>query len=354
MLVTANIVVKGTNYYNVAELFEQDSLSPGLAVRLEHHPENQYDKNAVAVKVKSTDVMLGHLPKESAPMYATLIRRDKIVEASISKVRENQGYINIKVRIIYDQTDEELAEKHKSRLWLSASLMPSEPGVYAIRNIKTNRQYIGSSNNLKNRINSHLRDLSLGSHANHALQKDFSHLGFDYFEAVILISDISPSNLPTLEADKIGSLLKSGASLYNLTQDGQSKGRNYQSHTDFDPVSDRLAKQKIEAELRKSKEALNKKREEIVATFELKLNTLLPKISSWVYFIVLFLFFLVGMISLFPDFKEINLVMISAVLAFVVTFFIRVHFKEKVKQSDHYQNLIKQRDEQLAELDRTQ
>lgn len=187
MRATANLSVKGTRYYKAAELLQKGSLSSGLAIRLEQQPDNPHDKNAVAVRVKKTGAMLGHISRGLAPKYATLINSGTITEASIINIDKNGAYINIDVRVVYEQSDHQLKEKHSSRLWMSASELLEEPGVYAIRNVESSRQYIGSSNNIKDRVRSHIRDLSLGCHANHALQSDFSNLGLDYFEAKVLV-----------------------------------------------------------------------------------------------------------------------------------------------------------------------
>jgi hypothetical protein len=72
---TVNLVVKGTKYYKAAELFQRGSLSSGLAIRLEHQPHNPHDKNAVAVLVRESGSILGHVSRELAPKYAALINR---------------------------------------------------------------------------------------------------------------------------------------------------------------------------------------------------------------------------------------------------------------------------------------
>ena len=244
MRASANLSVKGTKYYKAAELFQRGSLSPGMLLRLEHQTDNPHDKNAVAVKIKRTGAMLGHVSRELAPKYSVLIDDNRLIEASIANVEKNGSHINIDIRIIYEQSDEQLVQKHNSRLWLSGSAMPEASGVYAIQNISSGRQYIGSSTNLKGRIRSHIRDLSLGCHANHVLQSDFSQFGADHFEATVLASGITPSNLASVEADRIASLLNSGAALYNLTADGQGTGRNYCGYSDSEPVSDRFARQR--------------------------------------------------------------------------------------------------------------
>ncbi len=351
MRASANLKVKGTKYYKAAELFQRGSLSPGIAIRLEHQPDNPHDKNAVAVKIKRTGAMLGHVSRELAPKYAALINDGKIIEASIANVERNGTYINIYIRVVYEQSDEQLAEKHNSRLWLSASLMPTGAGVYAIRNIDSGRQYIGSSTNLKERVRSHIRDLSLGCHANHALQSDFSNLGADHFETEVIESVVSTSNLAAVEAGRIKSLLNSGAALYNLTEDGQGTGRNSRGYKDSEPVSDRLARQRVEAEQRRIDELFAKKRKAVIDAFNSKLAALLPQTSFWVYFATVFVGALIVLAILIPKISDGSLFIFSAVLAFVVSPFISNYFQHRAKSSAEYQGLVKQRDAQLSEIE---
>lgn len=351
MQVTANLAVKGTRYYKANELLLKGSLSSGLPIRIEHQPDNPHDKNAVAVRVKRTGAMLGHLSKELAPKYAALINLGKILEASIANITKEGAYINIDVRIVYEQSDEQLAEKHNTRLWQSSSSMPTESGVYSIRNIESGRQYIGSSNNIRDRIRSHIKDLSLGCHANHALQGDFSSLGLNYFEAKVLVSGVSLSSLATEEASRISSFLNAGAALYNLTIDGQGSGRNFHGHSDSEPVSDKLARQRADVERRRIDEIFTEKRKQISEIFEPRLAALLPETNFWAYFAATFIAALVALVILIPNIKDGSLFILSTILAFVSSPFVQGHFVEKAKNSAQYQDIIRQRDEKLAVLE---
>lgn len=351
MQVTTNLTVKGTRYYKAAELLQKGSLSLDLPIRLKHQPDNPHDKNAVAVLVKRTGAMLGHISKELAPKYAALINSGEILEANIANITKEGAYINIDVRVVYEQSDDQLAEKHSSRLWQSASSMPAESGVYAIRNIESGRQYIGSSNNIKERIRSHIRDLSLGCHANHALQSDFSRLDANHFEAKVLVSGVSPSNLLTVEADRISISLNAGAALYNLTVDGQGTGRNPHAHFDSEPVSDRLAKQRADAERRRIDEIFAEKRKQIFETFESRCAALLPETSFWSYFSATFVAALVILAIFIPNIKDGSLFILPTILAFVASPFIHGYFIEKAKNTAQYQDLIRQCDEKLAVLE---
>lgn len=351
MQVTANLAVKGTRYYKTTELLHSGSLSLGLPIRLEHQPDNPYDKNAVAVRVKKTSAMLGHISKELAPKYAALINSGKILEASIANITQEGAYIKIDIRIVYEQSDAQLAEKHSSRLWQSSSSMPADSGVYTIRNIESGRQYIGSSKNIRDRIRSHIKDLSLGCHANHALQRDFSKLGQNYFECKVLVSGVSLPNLPAEEARRISSFLNAGESLYNLTLNGQGLGRNFHGHSYSESVSDRLARRRAEVERRRIDEIFNEKRKQISETFEPRLAALLPETSFWAYFAATFITALIVLVALMPNITDEILLILSAIAAFVTSPFIRRHFVEKAKNTAQYKDVIRQRDEKLAALE---
>ena len=90
MRATANLSVKGTRYYKAAELLQKGSLSSGVAIRLEHEPDNPYDKNAVAVRVKQTGAKLGHLSIEVAAKYAELLNSGKVFEGKITNIAKKR------------------------------------------------------------------------------------------------------------------------------------------------------------------------------------------------------------------------------------------------------------------------
>lgn len=351
MRTSAILAVKGTRYYKAAELFNRGSLSTGLAILLEHEPDNPYDNNAVAVKIKRTGAMLGHVSRELAPKYAALVNDGKVIEASIANVERNGTYIKIYIRVVYELPDEQLAEKHNSRLWLSASLMPTGAGVYAIRNIDSGRQYIGSSINLKERVRCHIRDLTLRRHANHVLQADFDKLGADHFEVEVIESVVSTTNLAELEASRIKSLLNSGAALYNLTEDGQGTGRNSRGYKDSETVSDRLARQRVEAEQRRINELFDKRKKAVIDAFNSKIAALVPQTSFRDYFTAVFVGVFIVLYILIPKISFGSLFIFSAVLAFVVSRFVSNHLRDRAKRSTEYQSLVKQRDAQLSEIE---
>lgn len=350
MEVAVNLVVKGTPYYKADELLRKGFLSSGVAIRLEHHPDNPHDRNAVAVLVKRTGEMLGHVSKDLAPKYAELVNSEKIVEVTIANASEESGYININIHVVYEQSEEELAQKHNTLLWQSASLMPTTPGVYAIKNNESGRQYVGSSNNIKNRIQSHIRDLFLGCHANHVLQSDFSCLGANCFEAQVLVNDVSTSSPFSAESDLISSLLNKEVRLYNFTADGQGIGFRPRDNSESEPISDRLARQRVEEERRRADSIFSEKRKKIYKAFEPRFEALLPNMSFWVYFIATFGGVLITLVILFPKIKGGILLILPAITSFVIAPFIRSYFQKKARQNPKYQELLKERDVQLAAL----
>ncbi|MGH6794785.1 MAG: HIRAN domain-containing protein [Methylocella sp.] len=348
---SATLSVKGTRYYKAAELLQKGSLSLGLAIRLEHEPGNPHDKNAVVVRVEKTGAMLGHISRERAAKYVALLESGKVIEASITNITKDGADINIDVLVMYEQSDDQLAEKHNSRLWRSAFALPTEPGIYSIQHIDSGRQYVGSSKNMKNRLHSHIRDLSLGCHANHALQSNFSIFGMNCFEAKTLAIGVSLPDLPAVEAECISSLLKSGDALYNLTEDGQGKWSPVRGRSNSEPISDKVARQRAEEERRQLDERIHKKRKQVFDNFEPKLAALSSQNNFWAYFTTTFVGAIIMLGIMFQNIKDGSLFILSAVLASVVSPFIKRYCQAKAKQPERYRYLVKQRDEELAALD---
>ncbi|HRV23477.1 MAG TPA: HIRAN domain-containing protein [Syntrophorhabdaceae bacterium] len=69
----ATLRIKGTPFYCAPDLFKKGLLKPGMDVCLEHQPQNPYDRNAVAVFLKNSHAMLGHIAREYAPKYAKIV-----------------------------------------------------------------------------------------------------------------------------------------------------------------------------------------------------------------------------------------------------------------------------------------
>ena len=133
--------------------------------------------------------------------------------------------------------------------------------------------------------------------------------------------------------------------------DGQGSGRNFHGHSDSEPVSDKLARQRADVERRRIDEIFTEKRKQISEIFEPRLAALLPETNFWAYFAATFIAALVALVILIPNIKDGSLFILSTILAFVSSPFIQGHFVEKAKNSAQYQDIIRQRDEKLAVLE---
>lgn len=347
MRVEVTLSLRGARYYKALELFQKGALTAGTSLRLEHESDNPHDEKAVAVRIKRTGAQLGHISRELAPKYAALVDSGNIIDATVSKISVKGVTVNLHIRVAYEQSDKILVEKHSSRLWQSASSFPSEPGVYSIRHIDSGRHYIGSSTNLSRRIHSHFKDLSQNCHANHVLQTDFSSFGADCFDAEVLVSGISPSNLLKEEAECIALAVNNGENLYNLTSDGQGTGKNGRGYLDSEPYSDRHAREI----LRTKNAALSDKRNKIIDQYASVLLDALPRSEFWPIFIFTAIPAGVAVASFFPKMTDTGVTILIAIVAFFATIFIKDYRTEKAKKSPLYTGLLAQRDAKIAALE---
>lgn len=70
---------------------------------------------------------------------------------------------------------------------MSKSIFKMIPGIYCIKNIVTNKVYIGSSETVSSRITSHKYTLKCNKHSNKYLQRSYNKHGILSFEYLILI-----------------------------------------------------------------------------------------------------------------------------------------------------------------------
>jgi group I intron endonuclease len=351
MRATAHLAIKGVSYYDAVALFKRGVLTPGLPIQLKHEADNPHDNNAIAVRLKSSGEMLGHLSKELAPKYAALVDHGRVLEACINGIEKNGKYLNIEIKVVYEQPDKELTARHTSRLWASSAAIPEGPGVYAIRNIRSGRQYIGSSINLRSRIRSHIKDLLAGCHANHALQSDFSALGANNFEAKTLANDVPQSRLNLIETQHIRLFLDSGDALYNLTFDGRGAGHKLRGLVRPQPISDQLANRRAEDERLRIEQIRTRKKEAVVNTFDKKLAQLVPQSEFSRYFFASFFCSFAVLAILFPGIGASGVLIISLIMALFASLTINSHYQEKAKKSPRYQDLLKERDNALRKID---
>lgn len=76
---------------------------------------------------------------------------------------------------------------------------PAISGVYKIENLKNHKCYIGSSNNVQRRLQTHKRELDAGSHNNRLLQHEYDKYGASSFTFLIILKNIPEDKLTAYE-----------------------------------------------------------------------------------------------------------------------------------------------------------
>lgn len=214
------ISIKGTQYYDARALFSAGDLKAGVAVELIPEPDNPYDKNAVSVREGRSGRKLGHLPRQSAAKYVGLLKAKSVTSAKIVSIAKVGELIGIEIEIVY-QNEAIGRIQSASQFGQSISGIASGSGIYAIKNTRNAKQYIGSSADVRKRLLKHLADLEYGNHANGELNKDFSFMGPDNFQAVVLKRVSGAQELLAAERDCIERVRSDGVALYNRTVDGR-------------------------------------------------------------------------------------------------------------------------------------
>ena len=87
---------------------------------------------------------------------------------------------------IFEELLKEKTEKLTKEIIDEYGNMADNPGVYLIRNIKNGKVYIGQTNNLKIRKQSHFSDLKANIHHNKHLQNAWNKYGAENFEFEVL------------------------------------------------------------------------------------------------------------------------------------------------------------------------
>lgn len=76
-------------------------------------------------------------------------------------------------------------------------------GIYSIKCLINNREYIGSSKDISIRWNTHLIELIMGTHHNSGLQEDFNRYGITAFSFSIVVMVSSLKALKVVEQGEI-------------------------------------------------------------------------------------------------------------------------------------------------------
>ena len=83
--------------------------------------------------------------------------------------------------------------------------------VYSIKNIENSKKYIGSTTNINQRLDTHLRQLNNGSHHNKELQSDWGKYPSDKFKIIIIESGLGDDEAKQKEK----TLIKKEDNIYN-------------------------------------------------------------------------------------------------------------------------------------------
>ena len=95
-------------------------------------------------------------------------------------------------------------------------------GIYRIVNQATDRTYIGSSVNMRERLNKHRRQLRHGTHGNTRLQRSWNKHGHEPFVFEVLVQCVRDV-LEQREQEFIDAYYEHGLPLYNLMPSAGSR-----------------------------------------------------------------------------------------------------------------------------------
>lgn len=216
---TVLLKLKGFRYYSAESLSTSGHLRPGTPVLLEAEPSNPHDSNAVAVYDKHTRLKLGHISATVARKFQILLAQKAIDHACIEAISKKNNLNAITIKIRYDLSHS------KKCVPIDFEHLPISPGVYCIKNVKTQGIYIGSTLNIRSRIAKHSHDLFFEIHANKHLQDDYKK-GERSFEARVLSHHTSIHDLENSEIAWIRKYLINGENLYNTTIDGKGRAEH--------------------------------------------------------------------------------------------------------------------------------
>ena len=146
---------------------------------LKREPENQHDKNAVAVHVSGHKV--GYVDKESAIRVSQLLQKGIAFQVEVGAISPQAIKIFIK-------------------FWMDGlAVSPPKPnlrnvsGIYSILISEGKYVYIGQSNSINSRLKTHWTELATSAHPNKYLQAYWNDLGESHFSALIV--EVTPDHL---------------------------------------------------------------------------------------------------------------------------------------------------------------
>jgi hypothetical protein len=242
------LLLRGVTYYDASKALSAGRLVQGAALKLVHEPQNLFDKNAVVVLLSPSNEKLGYLSKKIAPAYQSALLAGRVTSARVREVsyrNRSTGPALLRVEIsvtLAIQPEARPSKNEPQDIGIASSLtgdLPTEGGVYRLTNQVQSRTYIGSSANIRRRIQQHFRDLIHGTHFNPHLQSDFASQSGRGFAAYAVELVASVERLPEAEERAIRAALRRRQRLYNMTSDGQGRAGAAASMVDTaPPISD--------------------------------------------------------------------------------------------------------------------
>lgn len=217
-VLTKRFEVKGTRYYKAKLAYERGDLVNNSPLRLAHQPNNKHDSNAVAIYLRKTGEMIGHVPREHAPLIRKLLELSRIESITAKHLQSSDDYLYLDCNI------DIVSNLKQTSAWIKALTVQNVPGVYSITCTAIGYIYIGESEHIRNRIQEHLEQLNLLSHHNIPMQDCYNqHGNKDVWDFIILEVITEVENRKQRETEIIDEFMSNGKDLFNLTPDG--KGR---------------------------------------------------------------------------------------------------------------------------------
>ncbi len=159
-------------YVSTAELNKKIK---SASLTLKKEPFNEFDSNAIAVLMYGNKI--GHIDRKSAPKVGSLLDLNGTYKITVREIFKGSISLSIK----YDDGLSKIARKTPKKYEA-----PDGKGIYLISVSDGKYVYIGQSNFIKKRIQSHWNDLSSNTHANSSLQSLWSEYGESSFSIKIL------------------------------------------------------------------------------------------------------------------------------------------------------------------------
>ena len=145
----------------------------------------------------------------------------------------------------------------------------------------------------------------------------------------------------------IKSVVGSRAQVENFKRADRAKAETIRQQKE----AEERAKRAADEERQRREAALNARRQEIISRYEPLLKAALPDTNFWVYFAGVFIALMIALAIFFPKIKDSGMFMLSTIGAFIVTPFVKSHFEDKGKESEHYKSILAKREAELSSIE---